>query len=58
MQDVGAHSVQVLHEQLWSGLLRYELFQINGVHLSRMEIRSGAAIREGNVHDLITVGPV
>ena len=41
MQDVGANSLPSLHRQLYSGRLR-------------MEVRSGAAIREGNVHDLIT----
>ena len=45
MQDAGAKSVKVLHEQLYNGDLR-------------MEVRSGAAIREGNVHDLITFKPV
>ena len=43
MQDVGAVSMESLHRQLEAGELR-------------MEIRSGAAIREGNVHDLITFG--
>lgn len=44
MQDVGALSVQSLHEQLYKGELR-------------MEVRSGAAIKEGHVHDLITFSP-
>lgn len=41
MQDVGSGSLPNLHAQLYDGALR-------------MEVRSGAAIREGNVHDLIT----
>jgi IMP dehydrogenase len=41
MQDVGAFSVSDLHEKLSSASLR-------------MEVRSGAAIREGNIHDIIT----
>ena len=41
MQDIGANSIDELHKQLYNGELR-------------MEVRSGAAIREGNVHDLIT----
>jgi IMP dehydrogenase len=41
MQDIGAKSIHDLHGQLRRGELR-------------MEVRSGAAIREGNVHDLIT----
>lgn len=41
MQDAGCKSVAILHIQLYSGELR-------------MEVRSGAAIREGNIHDLIT----
>ena len=41
MQDIGAKSIEELHKQLYAGELR-------------MEVRSGAAIREGNVHDLIT----
>ncbi len=41
MQDVGNTSLEKLHQQLYDGELR-------------MEVRSGAAIKEGNVHDLIT----
>jgi IMP dehydrogenase len=41
MQDLGSCSIGDLHKQLYAGELR-------------MEVRSGAAIREGNVHDLIT----
>lgn len=41
MQDLGSQSLNDLHQQLYNGKLR-------------MEVRSGAAIREGNVHDLIT----
>lgn len=41
LQDVGAVSVTNLHEMLYSSKLR-------------MEVRSSAAIREGNIHDLIT----
>jgi IMP dehydrogenase len=41
MQDVGANSLEKLHANLYTGELR-------------MEVRSGAAIKEGNVHDLIT----
>ena len=41
MQDIGAQSVLDLHDQLYNSELR-------------MEVRSGAAIKEGNVHDLIT----
>ena len=43
-QDVGAISLPDLHTQLYDGRLR-------------MEVRSGAAIKEGNVHDLITFQP-
>jgi IMP dehydrogenase len=43
MQDLGSKSLHELHQQLRDGKLR-------------MEVRSGAAIREGNVHDLITFG--
>jgi IMP dehydrogenase len=43
-QDVGARSLTDLHDLLY----RREL---------RMEVRSGAAIKEGNVHDLITFQP-
>lgn len=41
MQDVGANSISALHGKLASAQLR-------------MEVRSGAAIKEGNIHDLIT----
>lgn len=42
MQDVGYQTVKDLHQALYSGALR-------------VEIRSGAAQREGGVHDLITL---
>ena len=43
MQDLGISSVPELHDNLVNGELR-------------MEIRSSAAIKEGNVHDLLLVG--
>ena len=40
-QDIGANGIQNLHEQLFSGKLRFEL-------------RSQAAQKEGGIHDLFT----
>jgi len=39
MQDIGLNTIPDLHKGLYSGELT-------------MEVRSGAAIKEGNVHDL------